>query len=290
MTASWILFTHVLLATFYVSNAEYLGCYADQETNRDLPNLLGANVLTVSMCQAICGCSYKYAGIQYGKECRCGNSYGSYGPSTNCTMTCSDGETGCGGYYANSVYSVAPSDCASPACSGSEKYTWCDSSLSINTRVSALINNLTIEEKSSLLTNGMASIPRISLPAYGVWNEALHGLARDGVATSWPQVIGVSSSLNVSLWRALGVLTSTEARGKNNDRTLGGTYQGLTLWSPNVNIFRDPRWGRGQETPGEDPTISGEYATAYVSSLQVSAPRILLIIRSSFYLFLQSLT
>lgn len=100
------------------------------------------------------------------------------------------------------------------------------------------------------------------------WSEALHGVARDGLATSFPQIIGVASSLNTSLWSKLGAMTGIEARGKNNDRTATGQYQGLTLWAPNVNIFRDPRWGRGQETPGEDPTVNGAYAAAYIGGLQ----------------------
>ena len=100
-------------------------------------------------------------------------------------------------------------------------------------------------------------------------------MARDGVATSFPQICGVASSLNKTLFQMVGEVTSTEARGKNNDRSRGGQYQGLTMWAPNVNIFRDPRWGRGQETPGEDPTINGEYAKAFVTGLQGNDPKFL---------------
>lgn len=94
-------------------------------------------------------------------------------------------------------------------------------------------------------------MPRIQWPAYNWWSEALHGVARSGLATSFPQICGVAASYNRSLWRAIGEATSLEGRGKNNDRTNGQIYHGLTFWAPNINIFRDPRWGRGEETPGE---------------------------------------
>jgi len=110
-------------------------------------------------------------------------------------------------------------------------------------------------------------VPRIHWPRYNWWSEALHGVARDGLGTSFPQIGLVAASMNRSLWHAIGDVTSTEGRGKNN-ALKGGMYQGLTFWAPNVNIFRDPRWGRGEETPGEDPTINGEYAQAFVTGMQ----------------------
>ena len=123
-------------------------------------------------------------------------------------------------------------------------------------------------QKAALLVNAAGAVPRLGLPAYNWWSEALHGVARDtGVATSFPQIIGVASSYNTSLFHLLGTLTGTEARGKNNNMD-GKLYHGLTMWAPNVNIFRDPRWGRGQETPGEDPMLNGEYATQYIQGLQ----------------------
>ena len=123
---------------------------------------------------------------------------------------------------------------------------WCDGSAPFATHAAALVANLTLDEKAGLFVNQQAAVPRVDLPAYNWWSEALHGVARDGVATSFPQIIGVAASLNRSLWSAIGEATSTEARGLNNNRSRGGLYQGLTMWSPNVNIFRDPRWGRGQ--------------------------------------------
>lgn len=134
-------------------------------------------------------------------------------------------------------------------------------------RVDALVANLTKEEKSVLFVNGAGAVPRINWPAYQWWSEALHGVARDGLATSFPQICGVAASYNKTLWHAIGDVTSTEGRGKNNEYT-GKMYHGLTFWAPNINIFRDPRWGRGEETPGEDPTLNGEYAKQFVTGMQ----------------------
>jgi len=147
---------------------------------------------------------------------------------------------------------------------------WCDPSAAVETRINALVKALTDDEKSGLFVNGAQGVSRLGIPPYNWWSEALHGVARDGVATSFPQIIGVSSSFNNSLFNALGVLTGTEARGKNNGKGFGNghIYQGLTMWAPNINIFRDPRWGRGHETPGEDPTLNSAYAENYVSGMQ----------------------
>jgi beta-glucosidase-like glycosyl hydrolase len=134
-------------------------------------------------------------------------------------------------------------------------------------RVDALVANLTNDEKSVLFVNGAGAVPRIGWPAYQWWSEALHGVARDGIATSFPQICGVAASYNRSLWHMIGDVTSTEGRGKNQEYT-GKMYHGLTFWAPNVNIFRDPRWGRGEETPGEDPTMNGDYAEQFVTGMQ----------------------
>ncbi len=176
------------------------------------------------------------------------------------------------GALAGSAAAAATAAAAAPnphtcATEPARSAAWCDHTQPRDARVQALVNALTADEKAGLLVNGAAAVPRLGLPAYDWWSEALHGVARDGVATSFPQIIGVSSSYNRTLFHALGELTGTEARGKNNGLA-GGRYQGLTMWAPNVNIFRDPRWGRGQETPGEDPTLNGEYAVQYVTGLQ----------------------
>lgn len=144
---------------------------------------------------------------------------------------------------------------------------WCDTTLSAATRAEALVRQMTVEEKSSLLRSNAAAVPRLGIGAYNYWSEGLHGVARAGHATSFPQVIGLSSSFNSSLWELIGRATAIEARGLNNALS-GELYRGLTLWAPNVNIFRDARWGRGQETPGEDPALSGAFATHFVRGMQ----------------------
>ncbi|XP_074301964.1 beta-D-xylosidase 1-like [Silene latifolia] len=150
---------------------------------------------------------------------------------------------------------------------------FCKVNLPIHARVQDLIGRLNLQEKVGLLVNNAAGVPRLGLQGYEWWSEALHGVSNVGpgtkfqgafpAATSFPQVITTAASFNASLWQAIGQAVSDEARAMYN----GGTA-GLTYWSPNVNIFRDPRWGRGQETPGEDPTLSAQYAASYVTGLQ----------------------
>lgn len=143
-------------------------------------------------------------------------------------------------------------------------------------RVADLLNRLTLEEKISLLGYKSNAIPRLNIPAYNWWNEALHGVARAGLATVFPQAIGMAATFNDSLVQEVATAISTEARAKYNLSTAAGRhiqYMGLTFWSPNVNIFRDPRWGRGQETYGEDPFLTGAMGTAFVKGLQGNDPR-----------------
>lgn len=145
--------------------------------------------------------------------------------------------------------------------------------------IQAKIAAMTPAQKAAQLQSGaVADGP--DLPAYDYWNEALHGLARNGVATVFPQAIGLGATWDPDLMERIGTVVSTEARAKYNglpgkDRR---RYQGLTIWSPNINIFRDPRWGRGQETYGEDPLLTGSLAVGYVRGLQgpdVSQPRVI---------------
>ncbi|KAK7392248.1 hypothetical protein VNO78_20680 [Psophocarpus tetragonolobus] len=160
-----------------------------------------------------------------------------------------------------------------PKNSGTKSLPFCREKLAIEARVKDLIGRLTVEEKVRLLVNNAAGVPRLGIKAYEWWSEALHGVSNVGpgtnfraqfpAATSFPQVITSAASFNASLWEAIGRVVSDEARAMYN----GGTA-GLTYWSPNVNIFRDPRWGRGQETPGEDPILAGRYAASYVRGLQ----------------------
>ena len=152
--------------------------------------------------------------------------------------------------------------------------------LPIERRVDDLLSRLTVQEKIPLLMMGNPAIPRLGIPAYDWWNEALHGVARNGTATVFPQAIALAATWNTPLHQRIADVISTEARAKNNEtlaRTGGDTkqYQGLTIWSPNINIFRDPRWGRGQETYGEDPFLTSRFAVAFVRGLQGDDPHYL---------------
>ena len=135
---------------------------------------------------------------------------------------------------------------------------------------------MTVAEKVSQLTNQAAEIPRLDVPAYEWWNEALHGVARAGVATVFPQAIGLAATFDVPLVHQMAVVIADEGRAKHHQfvrQGKRGRYQGLTFWSPNINIFRDPRWGRGQETYGEDPYLTGRLGVAFVKGLQGDDPR-----------------
>ncbi len=138
-------------------------------------------------------------------------------------------------------------------------------------RAKDLVLQMTLEEKMSQLRYDAPTIERLGIPAYNWWNEALHGVARSGVATVFPQAIGMAASFDTDLVNRIATAISDEARAKYNEyKQFGSTdiYQGLTYWSPNINIFRDPRWGRGHETYGEDPYLTGRMGVAFVRGLQ----------------------
>ncbi|HWZ04804.1 MAG TPA: glycoside hydrolase family 3 N-terminal domain-containing protein, partial [Mucilaginibacter sp.] len=150
-----------------------------------------------------------------------------------------------------------------------------DVSQSIDVRVKDLISRLTLEEKASLLGYRSKAVPRLGIPAYNWWNEGLHGVARAGEATIFPQAIGMAATFNDSLINSVSNVISTEARAKYNlslAKNQHLQYMGLTFWTPNINIFRDPRWGRGQETYGEDPYLTASIGSAFVKGLQGNDP------------------
>jgi beta-glucosidase len=154
-------------------------------------------------------------------------------------------------------------------------------SLPIEQRVADLVGRLTPEEKVSQMTMTAAAIPRLGIPEYTWWNEGLHGVARSGYATVFPQAIGLAATWDTSLIHAVGDTISTEARAKYSDAIAHNNhriYFGLTFWSPNINIFRDPRWGRGQETYGEDPYLTSRIGLAFVTGLQGDDPRYLKVV------------
>ena len=140
-----------------------------------------------------------------------------------------------------------------------------------NEKAKALVAQMTVEEMASQLRYDAPAIPRLGIPTYNWWNEALHGVARAGTATSFPQAIGMAAMFDDVLLERLGDVAATEGRAKFNAQTAEGDrdiYKGLTFWSPNINIFRDPRWGRGHETYGEDPYLTARLGKAYVRGLQ----------------------
>src|SRR5947209_3418975 len=153
-----------------------------------------------------------------------------------------------------------------------------DPSLPLEQRVNDLVSRMTLEEKVSQMQDVAPAIPRLSIPAYNWWNEGLHGVARSGNATVFPQAIGLAATWDTDLMQRVADVISTEARAKYNDAIAHGNhaqYFGLTFWSPNINIFRDPRWGRGQETYGEDPFLTAQLGVAFVRGLQGNDPKYL---------------
>ncbi|HEY4009244.1 MAG TPA: glycoside hydrolase family 3 N-terminal domain-containing protein, partial [Acidobacteriaceae bacterium] len=150
-----------------------------------------------------------------------------------------------------------------------------DPSLPKEMRAADLVGRMTLEEKISEMSNSSAAIPRLGVPAYDWWNEGLHGVARSGYATMFPQAIGMAATWDAPLIHQIGDVISTEARAKNNEalrNDIHSIYFGLTFWSPNINIFRDPRWGRGQETYGEDPFLTATLGKNFVEGLQGTNP------------------
>jgi beta-glucosidase-like glycosyl hydrolase len=164
---------------------------------------------------------------------------------------------------------LASSPCDDPAVAN---LPFCDTGLDLVARVSDLLSRLTVADMISQLGTTAPAIEHLNIPAYQWWSEALHGVANSpGVsfggkvrnATSFPQIIGIGATFNSTLFYEMGQAISTEARAMNN-----AGQAGLTYFTPNINIYRDPRWGRGQETPGEDPYLTSTYAEQYVTGLQ----------------------
>jgi beta-glucosidase len=158
---------------------------------------------------------------------------------------------------------------------------WRDSSKPLSDRINDLVRRMSLAEKVAQLKNAAPSIPRLGLPAYDYWNEALHGVANNGVATVFPEPIGGASSWNPALFHQEGKVIGIEGRAKFNDyvRLHNGDskwWYGLTFWTPNINIFRDPRWGRGQETYGEDPFLTGAIGVEFVKGIQGDDPNYML--------------
>lgn len=157
-----------------------------------------------------------------------------------------------------------------------DKPVYQDTQKSFEMRAADLVSRMTLEEKVSQMQNDAPAIPRLGVPKYEWWNEALHGVARAGSATVFPQAIGLAASFDSDMMFKVATVISDEGRAKYHEfsrRNQRNRYQGLTFWSPNINIFRDPRWGRGQETYGEDPYLTSQMGVAFVKGLQGSHPK-----------------
>jgi beta-glucosidase len=167
---------------------------------------------------------------------------------------------------------------ARPSAQEGDKPAYLNLGLSFEQRTADLVSRMTLEEKVSQMVNDAPAIDRLGVPAYNWWNECLHGVARSGRATVFPQAIGLAATWDSELMGRVASAISDEARAKHHEflrRGKRGMYQGLTFWSPNINIFRDPRWGRGMETYGEDPYLTGRMGVAFVTGLQGDDPRYL---------------
>jgi beta-glucosidase len=165
-----------------------------------------------------------------------------------------------------------------------ENFEFLNSTLPIYERVDMLVSQMTVNEKIDQMVFTSPAIPRLNVPEYNWWNECLHGVARAGYATVFPQSITIAGSWDTDLMLRVGTAVSDEARAKHHEfvrRGKRGIYQGLTFWSPNINIFRDPRWGRGHETYGEDPYLTGQLGMQYVKGLQGNDPNYLKVVATA---------
>jgi beta-glucosidase len=159
-----------------------------------------------------------------------------------------------------------------------QSFKFMNTSLPVEQRVDDLISHMTLEEKVSQMRDHAPAIPRLGVPKYDWWNEGLHGVAFAGYATNFPQVIGMAATWDTNLVHHMGETISTEARAKYNQAMREDHHEmffGLTFWAPNINIFRDPRWGRGQETYGEDPFLTARMGVAFVTGMQGDDPKYL---------------
>jgi beta-glucosidase len=182
-------------------------------------------------------------------------------------------------FVATSLFAQNPTNSTVSAKENVEKYLFQDPSVSIEKRVENLVSLLTLDEKISLMVNASPAIKRLNIPAYNWWNETLHGVARSPYhVTSYPQAIALAATWDTLALKKMADYCAVEGRAIFNDsqrKGKTGIYLGLTYWTPNINIFRDPRWGRGQETYGEDPYLTGTLGKAFVRGLEGDDPRYL---------------
>jgi len=177
------------------------------------------------------------------------------------------------------------------SCHQEPEKKYLDTSLSFEERADALVKEMTLEEKVGQMVYESPAIDRLGIPAYNWWNECLHGVARAGIATVFPQAVGMASMWDENQMFTISNAISEEARAKHQhfvEQNKRGIYQGLTFWTPNINIFRDPRWGRGMETYGEDPYLTGELACKFVKGLQGDDPKYFKVIATAKHFVMHS--
>ena len=170
------------------------------------------------------------------------------------------------------------------SCQSKYKFPFQNPALSVEKRVDDLVSRMTLEEKVGQVVSDADSVSRLGIPKYNWWNECLHGVARAGNATVFPQSIGMAATWDTALVHKIGNAISDEARAKHHNYKKSGAvqiFQGLTFWSPNINIFRDPRWGRGMETYGEDPYLTGSIGVQFINGLQGNDPKYFKVIATS---------
>ncbi|KAJ6059373.1 glycoside hydrolase superfamily [Penicillium canescens] len=275
--------------TAYNASTSYLGCYADPSVTILSAAKLSTIVMTPQYCANWCGQrGFEYGGIEFGTQCFCGSvpefSTASKNNDSSCNSQCPiEPSSSCGGTYMMSLYQIlnaranatntgfVPACQTKPLCS----HQVCDTSWSIAERVSSLVNSLTLEEKILNVVDASAGSERLGLPSYEWWNEATHGVgsapgvqftskpANFSYATSFPAPILTAASFDDALFRAI----ANEGRAFANHG-----FSGFDFWAPNINGFRDPRWGRGQETPGEDIFVVQSYIRNFVPGLQGDDP------------------
>ncbi|KAK4926090.1 hypothetical protein LTR49_007005 [Elasticomyces elasticus] len=277
----------------YNATIDYQGCYLDPSVSILGAVKLSTIAMTPQFCGNFCGArGYSYAGINFGTQCFCdvspNFSNAEKSNDTTCSSFCyTEPSERCGATYVMSLYEVTnpqgnasegtssndftPACLTSPLCS----YQVCNTSLSIPERVASLISEFELEDKILNLVDAAAGVARIGLPAYEWWNEATHGVgsapgvqfpnmpANYSYATSFPSPILTGAAFDDALVRAVGETVGREGRAFGN-----GGFAGFDYWAPNMNAFRDPRWGRGQETPGEDIYHVQQYVRNYVPGLQ----------------------
>lgn len=275
----------------YKATYSSLGCYSDNDS-RTLtgPEVVLSSTNSAQNCANSCGLGgYKYAATEYGTQCYCGNTISAPGApaaSGSCNMACAGNSTEmCGGTWFMNMYQVTnPSSSSSPANVGLPDCTRdplcsnpiCDTSLSTAQRVAGLISNMTLAEKAANMMNAAPGVSSLGLPAYNWWSEALHGVAGSpGVsfstpngsdfsfATSFPEPILMGATFDDALINQIASVVGTEGRAFGNNG-----HSGFDFWTPNINPFRDPRWGRGLEVPGEDPFHLSRYVYSLVTGLQ----------------------